>query len=190
MALSGKLDEVGEADRWIWERLGRIWERLGCWTGSSQQPRRLIKTQILLAENLLEQGVGGALSNGIVGFIAIAAGMTGNATAADMTSANIHTFEVCVFYVPLDLIVLSLLVFMFKVKINEKMHAEIVEQLEAKLAAGEIPDEEVKTVRRLKRQREGQDSDRINNQYLPLLPFSLMEAPISIGASIGICTVL
>lgn len=38
------------------------------------------------------------------------------------------------------------LVFMFKVKINEKMHAEIVEQLEAKLAAGEIPDEEVKTV--------------------------------------------
>ena len=33
----GKLDEVGEADRWIWERLGHIWERLGCWTGSSQQ---------------------------------------------------------------------------------------------------------------------------------------------------------
>jgi len=142
MALSGKLDEVGEADRWIWERLGRIWERLGCWTGSSQQPRRLIKTQILLAENLLEQGVGGALSNGIVGFIAVAAGMTGNATAADMTSANIHTFEVCAFYVPLDLIVLSLLVFMF----NEKMHAEIVEQLEAKLVVGEIPDEEAKTV--------------------------------------------
>ena len=137
MALSGKLDEVGEADRWIWERLGRIWERLGCWTGSSQQPRRLIKTQILLAENLLEQGVGGALSNGIVGFIAI---------AADMTAANINTFKTCAFYVPLALIVLSLLVFMFKVKINEKMHAEIVEQLEAKLAAGEIPDEEVKTV--------------------------------------------
>lgn len=107
---------------------------------------RLIKTQILLAENLLEQGVGGALSNGIVGFIAVAAGMTGDATAADMTAANIHTFEVCAFYVPLDLIVLSLLVFMFKVKINEKIHAEIVEQLEAKLAAGEIPDEEVKTV--------------------------------------------
>ena len=146
MALSGKLDEVGEADRWIWERRGRIWERLGCWTGSSQQPRRLIKTQILLAENLLEQGVGGALSNGIVGFIAVAAGMTGNAPAADMTAANIHTFEVCAFYVPLDLIVLSLLMFAFKVKINEKIHAEIVEQLEAKLAAGEIPDEEVKTV--------------------------------------------
>ena len=29
------------------------------------------------------------------------------------------------------------LMFAFKVKINEKIHAEIVEQLEAKLAAGE-----------------------------------------------------
>ena len=146
MALSGKLDEVGEADRWIWERLGHIWERLGCWTGSSQQPRRLIKTQILLAENLLEQGVGGAMSNGIVGIIAVAAGMTGNATAADMTASNIHIFKICAFYIPLVLIILSLIVFLFKVKITEKMHAEIVEQLEAKLAAGEIPDEEVKTV--------------------------------------------
>lgn len=81
------------------------------------------------------------MSNGIVGFIAIAAGMTGDATAA-----NINTFKTCAFYVPLALIVLSLLVFMFKVKINEKMHAEIVEQLEAKLAVGEIPDEEAKTV--------------------------------------------
>ena len=110
MALSGKLDEVGEADRWIWERLGRIWERLGCWTGSSQQPRRLIKTQILLAENLLEQGVGGALSNGIVGFIAIAAGMTGDATAADMTAANINTFKTCAFCVPPELLPCSVVV--------------------------------------------------------------------------------
>ena len=238
MALSGKWDEVGEADRWIWERLGHIWERLGCWTGSSQQPRRLIKTYILLAENLLEQGggglsegelaeaglvmaplypilnkriprrylyiggmismivayvllvlfyipgtliqmtailsltdsieygqlkngkrneavtlsvrpmldkIGGALSNGITGFIAVAAGMTGSATAADMTPANIHTFEVCAFYVPLVLIVLSLLVFTFKVKINEKMHAKIVKELEAKLASGEIVDDEAQT---------------------------------------------
>ena len=94
--------------------------------------------------------IGGALSNGITGFIAVAAGMTGSATAADMTPANIHTFEVCAFYVPLVLIVLSLLVFTFKVKISEKMHAEIVEQLEAKLTAGEVSDEEAKTVGRLK----------------------------------------
>ena len=82
--------------------------------------------------------IGGAMSNGIVGFIAIAAGMTGDATAADMTAANINTFKTCAFYVPLVLIVLSLLVFMFKVKISEKMYDDIVKQLEAKLAAGEI----------------------------------------------------
>lgn len=38
------------------------------------------------------------------------------------------------------------LMFTFKVKISEKMHAEIVEQLEAKLTAGEVSDEEAKTV--------------------------------------------
>ena len=90
--------------------------------------------------------IGGAMSNGITGFIAIAAGMTGDATAADMTAANINTFKTCAFYVPLALIVLSLLVFMFKVKISEKMHDEIVKELEGKLASGEISDEEAETV--------------------------------------------
>ena len=82
--------------------------------------------------------IAGACSNGIVGFIAVAAGMIGDATAADMTAANIGMFKVCAFYVPLGIIVLSLLVFLFKVKITEKMHDEIVEELEAKLASGEI----------------------------------------------------
>ena len=45
--------------------------------------------------------IAGACSNGIVGAVAIAAGMIGDATAADMTAANIHTFKVCAFYVPL-----------------------------------------------------------------------------------------
>ena len=61
-------------------------------------------------------------------------------------AANINTFKTCAFYVPLALIVLSLLVFMFKVKISEKMHDEIVKELEAKLASGEISDEEAETV--------------------------------------------
>ncbi|MZM13950.1 MFS transporter, partial [Bifidobacterium pseudocatenulatum] len=82
--------------------------------------------------------IAGACSNGIVGIIAVAAGMIGDATAADMTAANIGMFKVCAFYVPLGIIVLSLLVFLFKVKITEKMHDEIVEELEAKLASGEI----------------------------------------------------
>ena len=90
--------------------------------------------------------IGGALSNGIVGFIALAAGMTGDATAADMTPTNIHVFKICAFYAPLILIVLSLLVFVSKVKITEKMHAQIVDELEAKLASGEIVDDETQTV--------------------------------------------
>ena len=80
-----------------------------------------------------------------VGMFLIAAGMIGSATAADMTAANIRIFEICAFYVPLILIVLSLLVFMFKVKIDEKMHAKIVKELEAKLASGEIVDDEAQT---------------------------------------------
>ena len=82
------------------------------------------------------------MSNGVVGAVAIAAGMTGHATAADMTAANINTFKTCAFYIPLVLIVLSLLVFWFKVKIDEKMHADIVKELKAKLASGEIVEEE------------------------------------------------
>ena len=90
--------------------------------------------------------IGGALSNGIVGFIALAAGMTGDATAADMTPTNIHVFKICAFYAPLILIVLSLVVFVSKVKITEKMHAQIVDELEAKLASGEIVDDEAQPV--------------------------------------------
>lgn len=80
----------------------------------------------------------GAFSNGIVGFIAVAAGMTGTATASSITSANIHTFKIFAFYTPLVLIVLSLLVFTFKVTISEKKHETIVNELEAKLIHNEI----------------------------------------------------
>ena len=56
--------------------------------------------------------------------------------AADMTAANIHTFKVCAFYVPLAVIILSGVVFLLKVKISEKMHADIVKQLEEQLNEG------------------------------------------------------
>ena len=90
--------------------------------------------------------IGGAMSNGAVGAVALAAGMTGHATAADMTASNIATFKTFAFYVPLVFIILSLVVFWFKVKIDEKMHAQIVEELEAKLASGEIVDDEAQAV--------------------------------------------
>ena len=82
--------------------------------------------------------ISGAFSNGIVGFIAVAAGMTGSATANDMTSGNIHTFELFSFYTPLTLAALALIIFLWKVKLSEKVHAEVVDQLEAKLATENI----------------------------------------------------
>lgn len=78
--------------------------------------------------------ISGAFSNGIVGFIAVTAGMTGSATAKDMTAGNIHTFELFSFYTPLILAAGSLLIFWWKVKLSEKKHAQIVDELEAKLA--------------------------------------------------------
>lgn len=84
--------------------------------------------------------IAGALSNGIVGFVAVAAGMVGSATAADMTAANVRTFETFAFYIPLAFIVLSLLVFMFTVKIDEKMHERIVIELEEKLGVDSLDD--------------------------------------------------
>ena len=81
--------------------------------------------------------IAGALSNGIVGFVVVAAGMVGNATAADMTDANIRTFKTCAYYLPLAGIVASLVVFLLTVKIDENMHDRIVEQLEGRLASEE-----------------------------------------------------
>lgn len=83
--------------------------------------------------------ISGALSNGIVGAIALVAGMTGSATAADMTAKNIHNFELFALYTPLAFSILALVVFLWKVKITEKKHAEIVEKLQVKLSEGDIP---------------------------------------------------
>lgn len=80
--------------------------------------------------------ISSALSNGIVGSIALVAGMTGSATAADMTAKDIHSFEIFAFYIPLACAILSLAIFLWKVKITEKVHADIVEKLQIKLAAG------------------------------------------------------
>ena len=69
--------------------------------------------------------------------VVVAAGMVGNATAADMTAANIRTFKTCAYYLPLAGIVASLVVFLLAVKIDENMHDHIVEQLEERLASEE-----------------------------------------------------
>ena len=51
--------------------------------------------------------IAGAFSNGFVGFVAVAAGMIGSATAADMTAKDITIFKTFAFMIPLVCIVLG-----------------------------------------------------------------------------------
>lgn len=97
---------------------------------------------VVLAVRPMIDKLTGAISNGLVGYIAVAAGMTGAATAADMTAKDIHTFDSMAFYIPMALAICSILVFLWKVKLTEKKHAEIVEELKDKLAKGEIKGED------------------------------------------------
>lgn len=53
--------------------------------------------------------------------------------AADMTQANITTFEGFAFWMPLAFIIIGFLIFAFFVKIDEKAHARIVAKIEANL---------------------------------------------------------
>lgn len=64
--------------------------------------------------------IAGAFSNGFVGFVAVAAGMIGSATAADMTAKDITIFKTFAFMIPLVCIVLGLIVFVIFVKIDER----------------------------------------------------------------------
>lgn len=93
---------------------------------------------VVLAVRPMIDKLTGAVSNALVGYVAIAAGMTGTATAADMTSKDITTFNTLALYVPLIFAALSIVIFMSKVKLSEKKHAEIVEELKTQLAEGKI----------------------------------------------------
>lgn len=91
---------------------------------------------VVLAVRPMLDKITGAFSNGIVGIIAITAGMTGSATAGDISASKINTFEIYAFYTPLLLSILALVIFLWKVKITEKKHAEIVIELEKTLSSG------------------------------------------------------
>lgn len=103
---------------------------------------------VVLAIRPMLDKLTGAFSNGLVGYIAIAAGMTGAATAADMTARSIRLFMGLAFYIPLGLAIASLIIFLWKVKLTEKAHAKIVDQLTQKLAKGKIAPEADQAIRR------------------------------------------
>ncbi|NRN73247.1 Lactose permease [Lactobacillus helveticus] len=95
---------------------------------------------VVLAVRPMVDKFTGAISNALVGYVAIAAGMTGSATAADMTSHDISILNIMALYVPLILAVLAIIIFISKVTLSEKKHAQVVEELKSKLAQGKIED--------------------------------------------------
>lgn len=74
--------------------------------------------------------LGGAISNGVVGLTAVWAGMTAGVTAGDVTSHGQAIFKLMMFGVPAAMILIGAFIFFKKVKLDEKMHAEIVDELE------------------------------------------------------------
>ena len=85
--------------------------------------------------------IAGALSNSIVGFVAIAAAMTNDVDPALLTTGNIETFKTAAFYAPLAVIVLAFIVFARKVTLTEAKHGEIVSILEQNLARSEAAED-------------------------------------------------
>ena len=73
---------------------------------------------------------GGTVANGVVGQVAILAGMTTGATASSITATGRMNFKLMMFAVPAVLLVISICVFAKKVILSEEKHAEIVAELE------------------------------------------------------------
>lgn len=74
--------------------------------------------------------LGGAISNGVVGQVAVIAGMTSGATAASITATGQMKFKLMMFAVPAVLLIGALLVFWKKSTLTEQKHAQIVADLE------------------------------------------------------------
>lgn len=73
---------------------------------------------------------GGAVANGVVGMATVAAGMTGGATAATITAHGVSVFKIYMFLIPIALIIVGIIIFAIKVKLDESSHAKIVAELE------------------------------------------------------------
>jgi lactose/raffinose/galactose permease len=74
--------------------------------------------------------LGGAVSNGVAGITAVLAGMTAGVTANDVTSHGALIFKLMMFGIPAILILTGSFVFYKKVTLDEKKHAQIVDELE------------------------------------------------------------
>ncbi|MFT8705456.1 glycoside-pentoside-hexuronide (GPH):cation symporter [Bifidobacterium aquikefiricola] len=89
---------------------------------------------ITLAVRPLLDKFAGALSNGVVGLVALVCGMTGAASIADITSGNIVVFKTIMCGLPIALLLLSMFVYQKKFKLNTAFHAQIMKDLEQRAA--------------------------------------------------------
>ncbi|WP_082615589.1 glycoside-pentoside-hexuronide (GPH):cation symporter [Secundilactobacillus paracollinoides] len=88
---------------------------------------------VTLSVRPLLDKLAGAISNGIVGVVAVAVGMTGNAKPSDITSGGVQEFNTFMFYIPIILLVIAAIIFGSKVTLTEAKHAEIVKELSKRL---------------------------------------------------------
>ena len=79
--------------------------------------------------------IGAAIANAIVGATVIISGINSANTPADVTPEGIETLKLSMFALPLIVIVLGYIVYLWKFKIDEKMYAQILTDLKAR---GEI----------------------------------------------------
>ena len=85
---------------------------------------------LILSIRPLVNKLSGAVTGGIVGFTAVIVGMSGKATAADITDSNRLTFELIMFAAPIVFMIIASLIYKTKVTLTEEKHAEIVRELE------------------------------------------------------------
>ena len=76
--------------------------------------------------------LGGAVSSGVIGMVAIWVGMTGGATAADITPDALLHFQLVMFAVPIIFLIIATFIYRAKVTLTEQEHARIVAELEEK----------------------------------------------------------
>lgn len=96
---------------------------------------------VTLSVRPLIDKLAGAFSTGIVVIAAVHAGMTGNAKPSDITAHGMFIFHSFIFYMPMILLVVSALIYQFKVTLSEKRHAQIVKELESKLETEKVEEE-------------------------------------------------
>ena len=85
---------------------------------------------VCLCVRPLVDKLSGAITSGIIGMAAIWVGMTGGATAADITSEGLFHFQLIMFAAPIVLIILASFIYRAKVTLTETEHAKIVQKLE------------------------------------------------------------